>query len=313
MSNIINNVQIIQITQCITPQRIDNYLFSKFKKTPKSIIYKILRTGQIKVNKKKVLPKYKIQEGDIIRIPPLQNRNNNKKKEITNYNDKLKLKQKILFEDEHILVINKPSGIAVHGGSGIHLGIIEQLRILYYNYKYLELVHRIDKETSGVLLVAKKRTILNHLHQQFRDHKIKKIYIALIHGHWSNHNKTIKIPLLKKLNSIAINKKKVYVHQLGKISETQIKIIKYYKLTTLIYAIPITGRTHQIRVHTTHMGHPVVFDNRYGSKILDTKIDSHNRQKRLLLHARSISFIHPFTKKQLCIKAPLDCSFEKYL
>ncbi|CAL4323023.1 Ribosomal large subunit pseudouridine synthase C [Buchnera aphidicola (Eriosoma lanigerum)] len=318
MSTLINSVKFLIINEKIIPQRIDNYLFTKFKKIPKSMIYRILRTGQIRVNKKRILPKYKLQNKDVIRIPPIICNNidiNINKKKISN-NEIHQLSKIVLFEDDHLLVINKPSGIAVHGGSGIHTGIIEKFRLSRPCNKYLELVHRIDKSTSGILIIAKKRSSLHSLHQQLREKKIKKTYTALVHGNWPVHIKIVQLPLLKKNSSLSKDKNRVYVHKLGTLSETHFKIIKNYKFNTLINAYPITGKTHQIRVHTAHTGYPIVFDNCYGLKSLDYKIKNKmnfHAKQRLLLHAKNITFTHPQTKIKMNIEASLDKSFQQCL
>ncbi|AWH90446.1 23S rRNA pseudouridine(955/2504/2580) synthase RluC [Buchnera aphidicola (Melanaphis sacchari)] len=303
-------ISIIYINEDMINQRIDNFLKKKFKNVPKSMIYRIIRTGKIRINKKRIKPDYKLKNGDQLKIPPIKikcRKNNN----ISIQNSEKKLLNNILYEDNYLLIINKPSGIAVHGGSGINHGIIESFRKLRPLEKYLELVHRIDKETSGILMLAKKRMALISLHEQIRDRKIKKEYIALVHGLWPENLKKISQPLLKKkLNN---TQKKVLVHASGKFSETHFRIKKKYSLTTLLTAIPITGRTHQIRAHTLYAGHPILFDKRYGNHNLDLKIKHKNKLSRLLLHANSINFIHPKNGKNINIKAPLDLNLEKYL
>ena len=301
----------ITITEDKAEQRIDNFLIKNYKKIPKSALYKIIRTGKLKINKKKVKPQYKLKIGDYIYIPI------KKSEDIKNTSQKINIKiiqnisNNILYEDKYLLVINKECGIAVHGGSGINLGIIETIRILKPKNHFLELVHRLDRGTSGVLILAKKRSILRHLHQQLREKKIKKNYLALVHGIWPIEKKKISAPILKinKINSkniVEINKK-------GKQSETYFSIQHQYRDHTLIKAAPITGRTHQIRIHTAYIGHPIVLDKKYGKKELDYKIKRTHIKNRLLLHANDITFIHPYYKKQMTIVAPLENNFKKYL
>ncbi|CAL4322870.1 Ribosomal large subunit pseudouridine synthase C [Buchnera aphidicola (Eriosoma grossulariae)] len=312
MKKITSKVVFINVTEDMTPQRIDNYLFSKYKKIPKDMVYKILRKGRIRINKKRILPSYKLKKGDIIRIPPIQTNDIKTYPKIINNHEIIKLSNQILFEDDYLIIINKPSGIAVHGGSGVSNGVIEKFRLLRPDSKKLELVHRIDKETSGILIISKKHFALKELHQQLREKKIKKKYITFVHGQWPYNTKIIKVPLLKKKGISTMNKNQVYVNNSGKISETYFKIIKNYPKTTLISAFPKTGRTHQIRVHALHAGHPIVFDHRYGSSQLDLEINKNNHlSKRLLLHAQSITFIHPYSKKKMYIEAPLDHTFKQ--
>ncbi|WP_244268593.1 RluA family pseudouridine synthase [Buchnera aphidicola] len=216
----------------------------------------------------------------------------------------------ILFEDKYLIVFNKPCGIAVHGGSGISYGVIETFRTMRPELKFLELVHRIDKETSGILLLAKKRSILKKMHENFYLKKIKKEYLALLQGHWSKKNKVITLPLF--IGSNINQKKKVYVHKDGKPCKTHFLVKKYFYDTTLVSIIPVTGRTHQIRVHASQFGHPVLFDQKYGKKKTKTNYVI-KKNNRLLLHAYKISFPHPKDDKKFSIIAPLDEKFENCL
>ncbi|QJC34794.1 RluA family pseudouridine synthase [Enterobacteriaceae endosymbiont of Donacia piscatrix] len=305
--------QKIIVSSIIDKQRIDNFLIKKFKTVPKSLIYKILRKGKIKVNKKKVFPNFKIKHQDIIELPFIYINYVKKIKKKLNLNKIKFLKKIIIFEDKYILAINKPSGIAVHGGSGINYGIIESYRFLFKKNFFLELVHRIDKETSGVLLMAKKRSILKILQQQLREKQIKKEYIALVKG-----NCIIKkyIYIKNFLIKNFLNKKiKVKINNKGKFSETKFKIIKNYTNFMLIKIKPITGRTHQIRVHMSHLNHPIINDQRYGDDNLNLKFRKKFNLNRLFLHAKQITFIHPINNKKIIINAPLnkelnDCLFK---
>ncbi|QJC38019.1 RluA family pseudouridine synthase [Enterobacteriaceae endosymbiont of Donacia marginata] len=304
MYKIIKN-KIITIPSTIENQRVDNFLINKFKNVPKSRIYRMLRTGKIKVNKKKILPNFKIKSQDIIKISFIYI---NKIKPIKNniILSKIKFfKKMIIFEDEYMLAINKPSGIAVHGGSGINYGIIENFRYLFKKIKFLELVHRIDKETSGVLLIAKKRSILKILQQQLIEKKILKEYIALVKGNcFEKKDIYIKNFLVKNF----LNKKiKVKIdHNKGKYSETKFKIIKNYKNFMLIKINPLTGRTHQIRVHMAYLNYPIINDQRYGDNSLNSKFRKNFNINRLFLHAKSLQLIHPKNNKEIKIYAPLS-------
>ncbi|AEH39808.1 ribosomal large subunit pseudouridine synthase C [Buchnera aphidicola (Cinara tujafilina)] len=292
-------------------QRIDNFLFKTFKKLPKSMIYRCLRIGKIRLNHKKIKPTYKLKKNDIITVFAINVALIKKKI--------LKLKQStinfflkhIIYEDDHLLIINKPTGISVHSGSGINFGIIEIFREIRPDIFFLELVHRLDKDTSGVLMLAKKKSILKKLHQQLRDKEIYKEYKAIVYGHWPKNN-IVDLPLLriKNLN----NKNKVCIHNNGKSSQTNFIVQKYYPNTTLLSVIPITGRTHQIRVHASYSGHPILFDNRYGTKeIKKTEKIYKKNNMRLLLHAQTVIFIHPKNQKKICIYAPLCKNFKKYV
>lgn len=303
-------VSIIYIDEDMINQRIDNFMHKKFKNIPKSMIYRIIRTGKIRINKKRIKPHYKLKTGDILRIPPIKT-SHHEKNNFISFNNNKYLLDNILYEDKYLLIINKPSGIAVHGGSGLNFGIIEFFRKFRPLDHFLELVHRIDRETSGILILAKKRASLISLHEQLREKKIKKEYIALVHGSWPLHIKKISEPLLK--TQLQNKQKKVLIDKNGKPSETYFRIKKQYSLSTLLSIFPKTGRTHQIRVHVLHAGHPILFDKRYGQRNLDAKIQNVNKINRLLLHASEIHFSHPKNGNKIHIKAPLDKEFQNYL
>ena len=220
------------------------------------------------------------------------------------------LEKQIIFEDDCLLVLNKPSGIAVHGGSGLSFGVIEGLRALRPEARFLELVHRLDRDTSGILLVAKKRSALRNLHEQLRIKTVQKDYLALVRGQWQSHVKVIQAPLLK--NELASGERIVKVSQDGKPSETRFSIEERYPNATLIKASPVTGRTHQIRVHTLHAGHPIAMDDKYGDKDFDTEMRLLGLN-RLFLHAASIRFEHPKTGETLRLNAPLDDNMKAIL
>ncbi|SVK51423.1 23S rRNA pseudouridylate synthase [Acinetobacter baumannii] len=209
----------------------------------------------------------------------------------------------ILYEDDHLLILNKPSGTAVHGGSGLSFGVIEGLRALRPEARFLELVHRLDRDTSGVLLVAKKRSALRSLHEQLRLKGMQKDYLALVRGQWQSHCKAVQAPLLK--NILQSGERIVRVNSEGKPSETRFKVEERYEFATLVKASPITGRTHQIRVHTLHAGHPIAFDDRYGDREFDRQLAG-TGLKRLFLHAAALRFEHPATGETMRIEAPMD-------
>ncbi|WP_343183889.1 RluA family pseudouridine synthase [Buchnera aphidicola (Ceratovacuna keduensis)] len=297
MKNKYTNVKKILIKENSIGQRVDNFIKKKFKKISKNAIYTMIRKGRIRINKKRIKAKNKLKKNDIIRIPPIYKTYKNKKKKICIKYYKKLIKKRILYEDKYLIIINKPKKLAVHGGSGINFGIIEIIRFIYPTEKNLELVHRLDKETSGILIISKKKFALKSLHEQIKNRTTKKTYIAAVHGTWPKERKVVKLPLLKTKN--IFGKRLVIVKKNGKMSETKFKIKKKYENITILKIRPITGRTHQIRVHTSKIGYPIVNDNRYGNRNLDKKVNINN--KNLCLHACKFSFIHPKTNKKINI------------
>ncbi|WP_027697100.1 23S rRNA pseudouridine(955/2504/2580) synthase RluC [Vibrio litoralis] len=308
MNDIKTEVKFVDIDADMAGQRIDNFLRNQLKQIPKSMVYRILRKGEVRVNKKRVKAEYKLQAGDIVRIPPVRISAEEDAASVSTKLDKVsELEHCIIFEDDSMLILNKPSGTAVHGGSGLKFGAIEALRALRPQARFLELVHRIDRDTSGILLVAKKRSALRHLQAQFREKTVQKYYFALVMGEWKSSCKVVKAPLLKnEVNSI------VRVNPNGKPSETRYKILEKFNQATLVQASPITGRTHQIRVHCQYVGHPIAWDDRYG----DRRFDAYTGQvglNRLFLHAANIKFTHPATEETMDISAPMEAKLEKAL
>jgi 23S rRNA pseudouridine955/2504/2580 synthase len=297
-------VQFVTIDPDLEGQRIDNYLRTFLKGVPKSLIYRILRKGEVRVNKKRVKPEYKLQANDELRIPPVRVSEPTDLPS-TKLNKVSSLENHILYEDDCLIVLNKPSGTAVHGGSGLSFGVIEALRALRPQQKFLELVHRLDRDTSGCLLIAKKRSALKNLHEQLRDRKVDKRYQALVAGEWPTDRFKVKASLLK--NTLKSGERIVLVSDEGKPSETRYRILESFNQATLVEASPITGRTHQIRVHCLHAGHPIAADNRYGDSDFDQRTYKIGL-KRLFLHAHSLAFIHPNTDERVSYKAPLEPS-----
>ena len=257
----------------------------------------------MRVNKKRVKPEYKLNTGDEIRIPPIRIAEKAAPEISSKLNKVAELETTIIYEDDVILAINKPSGIAVHGGSGLSFGVIEGLRALRPEAKFLELVHRIDRETSGILLIAKKRSALKSLHEQLRLKQMQKSYLALVKGNWPSECKVIQAPLLK--NVLKSGERVVKVDKEGKPSETRFKVEERFNFATLIKASPVTGRTHQIRVHTQYANHPIAFDDRYGDSQFDALLMK-TKLNRLFLHAAKVKFIHPKTMQEMQLVAPLD-------
>jgi len=298
MEQINHSVRIFEVTQDNAQQRIDNFLRLHLKGVPKSMIYRIVRKGEVRVNKKRIKPDYKLKTGDQVRIPPVRVAKENVLPS-PKLNKIAQLEASIVYEDDALIILNKPSGLAVHGGSGLDFGAIEALRSLRPDARFLELVHRLDKATSGCLLIAKKRSMLRALHEQLRNKTMNKQYFALVKGAWDKKWRSVKEPLLKNAqNSI------VKVSSEGKASETRFKIMQRYHGATLLEASPVTGRTHQIRVHTACKGHNIACDDRYGDDDF-SKAMQQLGLNRLFLHAAHITFYHPVLEKQMTVSAPL--------
>ena len=297
-----NKVQFITVDADFEGQRVDNYLKNILKGVPKSMIYRIIRKGEVRINKGRVKPEYKLKGGDYLRVPPVRVSEPNELPS-TNLSKVASLESHILFEDDILIVLNKPSGMAVHGGSGLSFGVIESLRALRPQQKFLELVHRLDRATSGCLLIAKKRSALKHLHEQLRLKTVDKRYQALVSGQWPQNRFKVKAPLQK--NVLKSGERMVFVNPEGKPSETRYRILSQYNDATLVEASPVTGRTHQIRVHCQHAGHPIALDDKYGEQVFDSTLKVLGLD-RLFLHAHSIRFIHPKTSEQVKYEAPLD-------
>ncbi|KAA9001194.1 23S rRNA pseudouridine(955/2504/2580) synthase RluC [Affinibrenneria salicis] len=304
------SVQMVTVSDDEAGQRIDNFLRARLKGVPKSMIYRILRKGEVRVNKKRIKPEYKLAGGDEIRIPPVRQSTSEEAPVSAGLSKVAALADCILYEDEALLVLNKPSGTAVHGGSGLSFGVIEGLRALRPDARFLELVHRLDRDTSGVLLVAKKRSALRALHEQLRMKGMQKDYLALVRGQWSSHCKAVQAPLLK--NILQSGERIVRVNSEGKPSETHFKVEERFAQATLVRASPVTGRTHQIRVHTLHAGHPIAFDDRYGDRDFDQQL-APTGLRRLFLHAQALRFEHPASGETMRIEAPLDANLRHCL
>ena len=303
-------VRFITIDSEDAGQRIDNFLLRTLKGVPKSHLYRLMRKGEIRVNKKRIKPIYKLMNEDVLRIAPI--RVSEKADTVsTSLNIVASLEEHILFEDDRLIVINKPSGMAVHGGSGLSFGLIEALRALRPDARMLELVHRLDRDTSGCLVVAKKRSALRNLHEQLRNKSVQKFYHALVKGHWPT--KLTRVTEALKKNDLKSGERIVVVdNESGKLSETRYKVLERYRGATLVRAFPVTGRTHQIRVHCQISGHSIAMDSKYGHEEFDVDMKSKGL-KRLFLHAASIEFTHPKTEQRLKIEAPLEPSLEKLL
>lgn len=298
------SVSYITISSEEDGQRLDNFLLSKLKKVPKSHLYRIIRKGEVRVNKKRVKPHTRLSEGDLLRLPPIAM--STVQPSIIHPEEAELLRQHISFDNGLFLVINKPAGLACHGGSGVSSGLIERLRLMMQDER-LELVHRLDKPTSGCLLVSRKRSILRALHALIREKKVNKRYIALLHKRWEGpKQRVIDAPLLRQ--GAAHTNREVSVSDEGKQARTMFKLLRNYDEVCLVEAYLMTGRTHQIRVHAQSMGQPIVGDTKYGLRTLDSGLSA--APKRLYLHAQKLNFT---LDKPYHFELPPDKAWEAYL
>lgn len=299
-------VLILSIDEDQAGQRLDNFLIARLKGVPRSKIYNVIRKGEVRVNKGRIKPEYKLKAGDLIRVPPIRTAETGTEVKASHQMTSL-LAKSILFEDDGLLVINKPPGLAVHGGSGITLGLIETLRQMRPDARHLELVHRLDRDTSGCIMVAKKRSYLRHLQAALREKSagaggITKIYQALVVGSWPKRIHQVNASLLK--TEVAGGERVVRVHPEGKPCLTEFKVLQRFEDFSLIEARPITGRTHQIRVHAQYAGCCLVGDEKYGSDEINEVMRGHGF-KRLFLHASALSFYLPEAEELTHVEAPL--------
>ncbi|MDH5357777.1 MAG: 23S rRNA pseudouridine(955/2504/2580) synthase RluC [Gammaproteobacteria bacterium] len=302
-------VQFIDISASQAGQRIDNFLLTLEKGVPKSRIYRAIRKGEVRVNKGRIKQTYKIQEGDTVRVPPLRTSENTTPASVS---DRLRLQliDSILLEDDDLLVLNKPPGLAVHAGSNIKQGVIEALRVIRDELPYLELVHRLDRDTSGCLLLAKNRNALLNLQQQMLDHDINKRYLTLLKGNWGDKEKLIEQPLQK--NTVSSGERMVRVDPEGKYAKTLFIPRQHFSQAQLTEVMLFTGRTHQIRVHAAHMGHPLAGDDKYGQRDFNKEMKT-SGLKRLFLHAWKLGIEHPGTGQSLTLEAPLPIELKRVI
>jgi 23S rRNA pseudouridine955/2504/2580 synthase len=301
-------VQWVTVDAAKQGQRLDNFLSSQLKGLPKGRIYKMIRTGEVRINKGRCKPDSRVSVGDVVRIPPVDLEP--PKEQFAHRGIQMKLSDALIYEDEDVLVLNKPAGLAVHGGSGLATGLIEQLRLARPDEKFLELVHRLDRETSGCLLVARRPAALRRLHKQLRDQdkSLQKRYVALVAGKWPQYLVDIEAPLEKFERG---GERIVQVTENGKPSHTRIHVLEQLEGCTLIEAEPVTGRTHQIRVHTAYYKHAVLGDSKYQHD------DSRNQWRAkgingLCLHSRSIGF-KGATGHQVTVVAPIPNPMHRFL
>lgn len=291
-------------------QRLDNFLIRVCKGVPKSHLYRILRSGEVRVNSGRVDATYRLRAGDKLRIPPIRlaERPQNEVDEAA----KQRVDLPVIYEDDALLVIDKPEGIAVHGGSGVSFGVIEALRRQRPLAKFLELAHRLDRETSGILLVGKKRLALTALHDMFREHGAgaDKRYLVLVKGRWMNNTQHVKLPLYKFLTESG--ERRVSVNSEGKPSHTVFRLLARWPEMSLLEAQLKTGRTHQIRVHLSHLGFPILGDEKYGDFTLNRNL-KRDGLKRMALHAWRMAFRHPLTATPMECVAALPDGIKSYI
>ncbi len=283
-------------------QRIDNFLLRHFKSVPRSRVYRLLRRGEVRVNGRRMKPDYRLAEGDRLRLPPVRTGAPPSEARVPHALID-RINRAIVHEDDGLLVINKPAGLAVHGGSGLSFGVIEALRAARPS-ESLELVHRLDRDTSGCLLVARRRSALRTLHALLREGAVEKRYLALVAGHWQLGRKRIDVPL--KTRQLQGGERVVKAHVAGKRSATEFRPVQFYGTrATLLEATIETGRTHQIRVHAAHAGHPVAGDDKYGDRAWNESMRKLGLD-RMFLHAQTVSFVWPESGLEFTASVPLD-------
>ncbi len=293
-------VQWVEVNAEQAGQRIDNFLLCHLKGVPRSRIYRILRKGEVRVNRGRARPDYRLQAGDRLRIPPL--RLSERRPGQVPAQVQAGLADKVLYEDERLLIVDKPAGLAVHGGSGLAFGVIEALRAQRPGAPFLELVHRLDRDTSGCLMIAKKRSELRRLHALLREGRVTKRYLLLARGDWSQGPWRIDAPLRK--NQLRGGERMVRVDAAGKASRTRFSFLQGYQVASLMEAELGTGRTHQIRVHAAHAGHPLAGDDKYGDADFNRRLQSLGL-RRLFLHAHLLAFDDPERDRHIEVSAPL--------
>jgi 23S rRNA pseudouridine955/2504/2580 synthase len=299
------SVQFRSISDEESGQRVDNFLLRTLNGVPKTRIYKAIRKGEVRVNKGRVKPETKLAAGDLLRIPPLDVAESNAATVVPDRWFK-RIAQSVVYEDRNLIVLNKPTGLAVHGGSGVNFGLIESLRQIYPNQRYLELVHRLDRDTSGLIMVAKRAATLRELHQLLRGDGVDKRYLALVHGKWPAHRVRVEASLEK--SGLSSGERVVRVSVDGRRSITDFRVLERLNGATLIEAKPVTGRTHQIRVHAQHAGHPIMSDPKYANEDQLNEAKSMGL-KRLFLHAHRLSF--KLDGKQYDFEAPMDAELRQ--
>jgi 23S rRNA pseudouridine955/2504/2580 synthase len=300
-----DQVVVLSVSAENAGQRLDNWLFTQLKGVPKSHVYRIIRSGEVRVNRGRADQTQRLAGGDQVRIPPIR---------LPKAAETPRVPAAVfpmIYEDDALLVINKPAGVAVHGGSGVSFGVVEQLRAAHPDWKYLELVHRLDRETSGLLMLAKKRSALVRLHEMLREHSPDKRYLALVRGHWRDEKRAVKLPLFKYTQ--ADGERRVRVQEEGGVpAHTIFHLRQRFADCALLEAELKTGRTHQIRVHLAAIKHPILGDEKYGDFSLNKDL-ARRGLKRMFLHAARLNLPHPLSGEPLLLEAPLPAELAHYL
>jgi 23S rRNA pseudouridine955/2504/2580 synthase len=300
----LSNASAIEVDATSEGQRVDNFLMRVCKGVPRSHIYRILRTGEVRVNSRRVDATYRLRPGDRVRIPPMRRARRVEKSTAP------PVDLPVVFEDEALLVVDKPPGSAVHGGSGVSFGVIERMRAARPQQKFLELAHRLDRETSGLLVLVKKRSALTALHAALRDGKVRKDYVALVKGRWNDEERRVSLPLKKFLTPAG--ERRVSVDREGRKSETVFRKKQGLGDYSLLSAQLLTGRTHQIRVQLAHLGFPIVGDDKYGDFGLNRSLVKRGL-RRMFLHAAELDFEHPLKGERLRLASPLPPDLARFL
>lgn len=297
-------VTLLEVGEAGDGQRIDNFLTRHLKGVPKSHVYRVLRSGEVRVNSARIKPDYRLKAGDRVRVPPIRVAAPEAGKPRPRA-----LGLPIVFEDEALLVVDKPSGVAVHGGSGVSYGVIESLRAERPQAKFLELVHRLDRDTSGLLMIAKRRSALVELHRMMREGEVRKEYAVIVKGRWKGGARTVNAPLHKYVT--AAGERRVSARADGQHAETRFSVVAAGESSSHLEARLMTGRTHQIRVHAAHVGHPVLGDDKYGDFELNRALVGQG-VRRLFLHARRLTLKHPLSGADLQFDSALPEDMQAY-
>ena len=301
-------VQFVAIEDEQAGQRLDNFLLGRLKGVPKTHVYRVLRKGEVRVNKGRAKPEYRLRAGDVVRIPPVRTAERNER--TPGRHLMARLQGRIVFEDERLLVVNKPAGMAVHGGSGVSSGVIETLRCMRPEARFLELVHRLDRDTSGLLMIAKHRAELRRLHQDLREGSVRKTYQALLQGVLPKAGRVLDVPLQK--NFLRSGERVVRVHKDGKPARSRFRLLKAFSGRACLAQVGLdTGRTHQIRVHAAHMGQVIAGDAKYGNEAFNREMSALGL-KRLFLHAWRLT-IPRAEGADLRLECPLDTELQGFL